>query len=259
MDAQRTLDLFKFTHQAFRFSQSLMRGTGDRKIVPDEERGEDDFVLSRRKTAKYPSLKIRYGAMPCCKRSDIDSYQCQRGRKAASDPGRAETSGTAHGLGHFADFGHAHLRHRRNHHLGNPHAAGDDEIVLAEIDQQHLHFAAIVAVDRAGRIEAGDTVLEGKSGAWADLRLEARRYFEDEAGRHQRPFSWSKRQWLCVRHGGTKIHAGSTSGFIGGQVQSIAIFQADEIELGRRRCVSVHPFISPLVAAGVKHELKLIH
>lgn len=154
--------------------------------------------------------------MPCCKRGSLDSYQCRYGRKVASDPGRTEAACTAHGLGHFADFGHTHLRYRRNHHLGNPHAAGDDEILLAEIDQQHLHFAAIVAVDRAGRIEAGDTVLEGKSGAWADLRLETRRYFEDEAGWHQSPLARSKRQWLGVRHGGTKIHAGSAGGFIGG-------------------------------------------
>lgn len=197
--------------------------------------------------------------MPCCKRGSLDSYQCRYGRRVASDPGRTEAACTAHGLGHFADFGHAHLRYRRNHHLGNPHAAGDDEILLTEIDQQHLHFAAIVAVDRAGRVEAGDTVLEGKSRARADLRLEACRDLEDEAGRHQRPFSRSKRQWLGVRHGGTKIHTCRTGGLIGGQVQSIGIFQADEIELGRRRCVSVHPFISPVIVAGVKHELKLIH
>lgn len=182
-----------------------------------------------------------------------------RSRRRNSHASGAETACATNRFSDLADLGHKHLRHRRDHHLCDPHAAGDDEILLTEIDQQHLHFAAIIAVDRAGRVEAGNAILESKAGAWADLRLEARWDFENEAGWHQSPLARSKRQWLGVRHGGTKIHAGSAGGFIGGQVQSIAIFQADEIELGRRRCVSVHPFISPLVAAGVKHELKLIH
>ena len=35
----------------------------------------------------------------------------------------------------------------------------DDEVVVAEIDQQHLDLAAIVAVDGARRIEARDAVV----------------------------------------------------------------------------------------------------
>lgn len=234
-----------------------MRGTGDRKIVPDRERGEDDFVLSHQKTAKYPSPEKSYGAIPCFKRGDVDSYQCRRGRKAVLNTRRTEAAGAAQGLGHFTDFGNKYLRHRCYHHLGNPHAAGDDEILLAEIDQQNLHLATVIAIDRAGRIEAGNAVLEGETRARTDLCLEARRHLEDEAGRHERTAARSKRQRLG--HGRTKIHAGGARSFIGGQVQSIAIRQADEIELGRRRCVSVHPFISPVIVAGVKHELKLIH
>lgn len=180
--------------------------------------------MSRRKKAKYPSPDRRRGAIACCKRGNLDSYQCWRCRKAASDPGRTEAACTAHGFGHVADLGDAHLRYRRDYHLGNPHSATNDEVLLAEIDQQHLHLAAIVAVDRAGRIEAGNAVLEGEAGAWADLRLEARRHLEDESGRHQRPFSPRKRHGLGVGHRRTKIHASRTGGFIGGQVQSIAIF-----------------------------------
>ncbi len=152
--------------------------------------------------------------MPCFKRGDVDSYQCRRGRKALSDTSRTEAACTAHGLGHFADLCYAHLRHRRDHHLGDPHAAGNHEILLAEIDQQHLHLTAIIAVDRAGRVEAGDTVLEGETGARPDLRLEARRHLEDEAGRHQRAFARSKCQWFSLWHCRAQIHARGTSGFI---------------------------------------------
>ena len=44
---------------------------------------------------------------------------------------------------------------------------------LAEIDQEHLHLAAVVGVDRAGRVEHGDAVPEGEAGARPHLRLEA--------------------------------------------------------------------------------------
>ncbi len=47
---------------------------------------------------------------------------------------------------------------------GDAHAAFDEEFLFAEIDQQDLHFAAIIAVYRSGRVEAGDAVLEGEAG-----------------------------------------------------------------------------------------------
>src|SRR5690606_20311318 len=42
------------------------------------------------------------------------------------------------------------LKHRGDDKLGDAHAARDGKIVLAQIDQQNLHLAAIVAVDRSG-------------------------------------------------------------------------------------------------------------
>ena len=158
----------------------------------------------------------------------------RRPASAKSNAGRAEASGTAHGLCRFADFRYLHLGYRCDDHLGDTHSAGNDEIVFAEIDQQHLHFTAVITVDRAGRVEAGDTVLEGEAGARTDLRLETCRDLENEAGRHQSAFARRQRQRFGLGHRSTQVHAGGTGGFVRWQVQAIAIRQADEIELGRR-------------------------
>ncbi len=81
---------------------------------------------------------------------------------------RAEPAAAAFRFGGLPDLDHPHLRHRCDHHLGDAHAAFDEEFLFAEIDQQDLHLAAIVAVDRAGRVEAGDAVLQREAGAGAD-------------------------------------------------------------------------------------------
>ena len=55
--------------------------------------------------------------------------------------------------------------------LGDPHAARDRERFAAEIDKQHLYLAAVVGIDRAGRVEHGDAVARGKPGARPHLRF----------------------------------------------------------------------------------------
>src|SRR5512144_806865 len=46
----------------------------------------------------------------------------------------------------------------RDNQLCDPHAAGNNNRFAAEIDQQNLNFAPIVRVDRAGRVEDGETI-----------------------------------------------------------------------------------------------------
>src|SRR6476619_5825896 len=75
----------------------------------------------------------------------------------------------------------------RHNQLCNSHAAGDAERLLAQIDQNHADLAAIVCIDRAGRIGDSDAVLGGESRARADLGLEARRQRDRDAGRHDPP------------------------------------------------------------------------
>src|SRR5689334_21610712 len=51
----------------------------------------------------------------------------------------------------------------RNDELSDLHATADAEWPFTEVDQHGFHFAAIIAVDSAGRIEHGDTMLKCQS------------------------------------------------------------------------------------------------
>ncbi len=57
--------------------------------------------------------------------------------------------------------------HRRDDHLRDPHAAIDGDRGLPEIDQRDLHLAAVVGVDRAGRVD------DGQARAWRPGPTEA--------------------------------------------------------------------------------------
>src|ERR1700756_2142096 len=59
----------------------------------------------------------------------------------------------------------------RHDQLCNSHAAGDAKRLGAQVYKNSPHFAAIVGVDRAGRIGDGDAVLGGQPGTGADLGL----------------------------------------------------------------------------------------
>src|SRR5690242_16733077 len=76
----------------------------------------------------------------------------------------------------------------RHDQLCNSHAAGDAKRLGAQIDKDYAHFAAIVGIDRPGRVGHGDAVLGGQPGTGADLRLEAHRQGNRDAGRHDLPF-----------------------------------------------------------------------
>ncbi len=64
-------------------------------------------------------------------------------------------------------------RHGCDEQLRDPHAPLDDEAGGAEVDQDDLHFAPVVGVDRAGGVQYRDAVLRGESRSRPDLRLEA--------------------------------------------------------------------------------------
>ena len=59
------------------------------------------------------------------------------------------------------------------------------ERLAAKVGEDDLHFAPVILVDRAGRIEAGDAVLEREARTWPDLHFIARRNLDREAGRHR--------------------------------------------------------------------------
>jgi len=57
------------------------------------------------------------------------------------------------------------------HQLGDAIPSMHDEIFLAEIGQDHLHFSAVIGVDGPWAIQDSDTVLQGEPASRTDLTL----------------------------------------------------------------------------------------
>ena len=112
------------------------------------------------------------------------------------------------------------LDHRGDHQLGDAVAAADDEVLGAEVDQDHLHLAAIVGVDGAGRVQAGDArcARRGPSAAAPGPRSRA-------GSRWHRPVG------TACRSPGCRI-SGSSSGTRGAQVH------AGRVRRSRRRAAA---------------------
>src|SRR5882724_11638488 len=85
--------------------------------------------------------------------------------------GRTEAATAAVGRGKRCCGDQFRSDHRRNHHLRDTLATADRERRVAVVDQQHADLAAIVRINRAWRIQHGDTVLRCDARAWTDLRL----------------------------------------------------------------------------------------
>src|ERR1700730_11255546 len=62
----------------------------------------------------------------------------------------------------------ARLGDRLDHELGDALATLEGDGRGAVVDQEDLDLSAIARVDQAGRVEHGDTVLEGEAGARQD-------------------------------------------------------------------------------------------
>src|SRR5271166_1090447 len=95
----------------------------------------------------------------------------------------AETTGAAWGLvevGDFHDFG---ASDRGDNQLGDSVAARDSHGVRAEVDREDLELAAIVVIDRAGRIDHREPVVEGAAAAGSNLAFVARWNRDGDSGR----------------------------------------------------------------------------
>src|SRR5680860_764603 len=121
--------------------------------------------------------------------------------------------------------------HRRDDGLGDAVAAPDREALIAEIDQEHFHLAAIVGIDGAGAVQHGDAMLEREARARAHLRLVAVRQFEDEAGRHQHAVAGIKGERAVLGHGSDQVEARRMRRLIGGQRQAFAVRQTHDPNL----------------------------
>src|ERR1700722_13888862 len=101
------------------------------------------------------------------------------------------------------------------------------------IDQDHTDFAAIIRVNRAGRVQHGDPVLQGEPRARTNLRLMARRQRDREPGRHQRALSGGQNQRSLLRHRGQQIEARGMGALIGRQRQAFAMGQLPDLDFDR--------------------------
>src|SRR3546814_13493238 len=108
-------------------------------------------------------------------------------------------------------------------------AAFDLETLVAEIGEDDLHFAAIVAVDRPRRVEAGDAMLQREARARAHLHLVTRRNRHREARRDRVARAGAERQRL----GRDDVHPRRTVRRIGGEGQAAPLRQP---RIGREAC-----------------------
>src|SRR5262245_9383297 len=117
-----------------------------------------------------------------------------------------ESAGAAH---RFADGLYllpGYLLYGRDHHLRDPVAMMEGLLFHRKISEDDLDLAPVVGIDGAGRIEAGDAMLDGHAAAGTDLRFIAQRQLDKEAGRHQLPFQGLQDEGIGEI--GTYIHAG---------------------------------------------------
>src|SRR5262249_57444543 len=81
-----------------------------------------------------------------------------RAGRADSSSRAAETTGAAARGREHRDELPLRARHRGDDELRDAIAAAHDEGRLAVVDEDHLHLAAVVAVDRAGGVEDADAL-----------------------------------------------------------------------------------------------------
>src|ERR1700687_5030570 len=88
-----------------------------------------------------------------------------------SAPGRTEAPTAPIGRGKLRRGNEFHTDYGRNYHLRDALAAPDRKRRVAVVDQEHADLAAIIGVNRAGRVQHGDAVLRCQPRARPELRL----------------------------------------------------------------------------------------
>ena len=65
------------------------------------------------------------------------------------------------------------LGYRRYHHLCYAHTAFDRESLTCVIDHDDANFSAVICINCAGCVEAGNAMFEGVARPWSYLHFEA--------------------------------------------------------------------------------------
>src|SRR5690606_2825963 len=135
---------------------------------------------------------------------------------------RAKTASAARRVVEFIDLVPFGKRDRRQHKLRDPVAARDGERRVAEVDDDHLELAAVIAVDCPRGVGQRDTVLQREARPRPDLDLVTRQDSYRKAGCHRMAAAYGYGDVF----GRNDVHACRTVGRIGRQRQSCSVRQA---------------------------------
>src|SRR5262245_46763834 len=118
---------------------------------------------------------------------------CRRRAFSVAEPGlharRPVAAAPALGRGERLDDDELGARHRSDDELSDARERLDDERLRTVIHEHDADFAAVVAVDGAGRVDDADAVPEREAGARTDLALVAAGDRDGEAGRNEAPLA----------------------------------------------------------------------
>src|ERR1700737_4061392 len=145
--------------------------------------------------------------------------------------GRTEAATAAIGRGKLRRGNEFHAGHGSNHQLRDTLAAPDRERHLAVVDQEHADLAAIIRVNRAGRIQHSDAVLRCEARARTDLRLIARWQRDRQSGRHQRALARRQDQRRTFGNRRQQVEPRGVRTLIRRQRRALAMRQLPDIDL----------------------------
>src|SRR5262249_48834089 len=103
-----------------------------------------------------------------------------------------ETTTSALGFVERCDFRNLRPYDWCDHQLGYARAARDCHRCVTEIGEQDLDFAAVVGIDRAGRVENSKAVTRGEPRPGPHLRFIAIGQGDRDAGWHKTAFARGK-------------------------------------------------------------------
>src|SRR5882724_2485766 len=112
-----------------------------------------------------------------------------------------------------------------DHHLRDPVPGMDRLLFLRQVNENDLKLSAIIRIDGARGIEAGDSMFEGQAAAGPHLRFIAMRQFDKEPGRDQLAFQGF--QYDRSGKVGAYVHTGRTFCSIAGQLIRELIYDLD--------------------------------